>query len=137
MLQQLADDFARDDKIWFPGGVNECEKQALNLQRFLVDSDEFNRLRRPLWAIGITGGTGRLGFYRHNLVRLTPINGNPMAPMVIDAFHGPPLNINNTEAAVDTLANFQAEYPRRVDTPNFWWWAGASATSARAVFRRF
>jgi hypothetical protein len=48
----------------------------------------------------------------HNVVLLTPQNGNPLPPMIIDAFH---YFNNNPGVKVETYQQFKEEYPNDVD----------------------
>ncbi len=118
MLRAIGSQFAQRDMSWSWG--NQCDMQAANLQSALRDDKAWQGTRPKLWDVGTTGGTGSLRFGRHNLVVLTPINGNPLPPMTLDSFHGPQAPFSSRSCRCQTLQDFKKSYPDPVDADPWW-----------------
>jgi RHS repeat-associated protein len=125
LLQEMGRVFARKDKMWWPG--YQCEEQAISLKKYIEDSDDWHELesmQKHLWQLHITGGAWK-GLLRHNVVLLRPTNGNPLPPMILDAFHGPTSPFNKDCECI-TEEEFRRRYPQPVESP-IWlkripWW---------------
>jgi hypothetical protein len=89
--------------------------QAVNL----LDSlrNQYNDGTKKMWDIGTVGGSGKI--FNHNVVLLTPINGNPLPPMILDPFHGlMPWQNKNRICRLETLKQFKTDYPNPVAKGN-------------------
>jgi len=108
-LNALGTKFAQTDPRW--SWQNQCDVQAADLQASLLFNPTWQNTSPKLWDIGTTGGTGQLRFLRHNVVLLTPINGNPLPPQVLDSFHGPQHPLTGRQCTCETQQQFKKDYP--------------------------
>jgi hypothetical protein len=117
-LKAAGKKFAQQDAAW--SWSNQCDVQAADLQAALLSDPQWKNTKPKLWKIDTTGGTGSWRFGRHNVVLLTPINGNPLPPMILDSFHGPQTPFSGRDCKCKSLKRFKNEYPDPVDADAWW-----------------
>lgn len=121
LLQKIAAKWVVTDAGWsaWPRRY-ECGEQAATAMGALSTDSTWAPITPKMWAIGTVGGVNSWRMLSHNVVLLTPINGNPLPPMVFDTFHGPQRPRSPKQCLRSTLAQFRKDYPLPENSDSWW-----------------